>query len=169
MLKPIFLVVFIFLTASAYAQGVNTGGGGPDRHQEQKNEDDINGDLRLQMIKKISKDNDKLMEEIKTAWSDCYSTKLKANDLIDLYAQLVVYSTGHGPKVRKKYLKEYGDEKCEKSKVYECFLKQQSIKNHIYSLVTSKSYHYYLESKGIDKLESREQLMKYYIDLMKDP
>lgn len=57
------------------------------------------------MIRTIRKDNDELMEEIKSAWSDCYTIKLKANDLIDLYAQLVIYSTGHGPEVRKNTLK----------------------------------------------------------------
>ena len=169
MLKQLFLVMFISLTASAFAQGINTGGGGPDGRNQQKNEDDINAEVKQQMIRTIRKDNDELMEEIKSAWSDCYTIKLKANDLIDLYAQLVIYSTGHGPEVRKKYFKKYGDGNCEKSKVYECFFKQQSIQNHIYGLVTRESYHYYLESKGIDKLESRQQLIKYYIDLMKGP
>ena len=36
MLKQLFLVMFISLTASAFAQGINTGGGGPDGRNQQK-------------------------------------------------------------------------------------------------------------------------------------
>lgn len=165
MLKQTILITILFIT-SVHAQVVNTGGGGPDGQRVAKKDEPLNQKLKEQMIDAVARENDKVMDEIRESWSECYTTKLKAKNLIDLYAQLTIHAAGHGPNVRKKHQKEYGGENCEKSKVFACFLKQQSLRNHIYSLITTSSFHYYLVSKGIDKLESREQLIKYYLELM---
>lgn len=151
---------------SAEAQVVNGGGGGPETHGEVKKEETLNPNLRAKMVETIEKDIDYLMEKIKMSWRDCYKTKLKANNMIDLYAQLTILNAGQGPKVTKKYQNEYGGENCEKSKVFACFLRQQNIQSNIQRIITTSSFHYYLEDKGIDKLGSREQLIKFYQDLI---
>ena len=164
--KSTFFLTFFFIT-SIHAKVVNSGGGGPDAHGETKKKDKLNPNLKEQMIEKVTQKNAVLMDEIKNSWRECYVTKLMANNLIDLYAQLTIHNAGQGPKVRKKYVKEFGQEGCEKSKVFSCFLKNGDIQNHIYSMIQNESLHYYLESKGIDKSESREQLIKFYADLLK--
>jgi len=164
--KSTLFLAFFFIT-SIHAQVVNSGGGGPDAQGETKKEDNLNPNLKEQMIEKVAQENAVLMDEIKKSWRECYVTKLMAKNLIDLYAQLTIHNAGHGPKVRKKFVKEFGQEGCEKSKIFSCFLKNGDIQNHIYSMIQNKSFHYYLESKGIDKSESREQLIKFYKNLLK--
>lgn len=167
MLQKFTVFLTFFFITSIHAQVVNSGGGGPDAHGETKKEENLNPKLKEQMIEKVAQENAVLMVEIKNSWRECYVTKLMAKNLIDLYAQLAINSAGQGPKVRKKYVKEFGQEGCEKSKVFSCFLKNGDIQNHIYSMIQNKSFHYYLESKGIDKSESRGQLIKFYADLLK--
>ena len=167
MLQKFTVFLTFFFITSIHAQVVNSGGGGPDAHGETKKEENLNPKLKEQMIEKVAQENAVLMVEIKNSWRECYVTKLMAKNLIDLYAQLTINSAGKGPKVRKKYVKEFGQEGCEKNKVFACFLKDGDIQNHIYSMIHNKSFHYYLERKGIDKSESREQLVKFYADLLK--
>jgi hypothetical protein len=167
MLKMTSILVTIFFFTSVQGQVVNTGGGGPDVDKEVKKDDQLNAKVKKQMIEGATKESDLLMGVIKESWRECYTTKLKAKDLIDLYAQLSIHTAGHPVKLRKKHTKDQSGENCEKPKVFECFLKDPVIQNHLYSLLTNESFHYYLESKGIDKAESRQQLIKYYLELIK--
>ena len=167
MLKMTFILVTIFFFTSVQGQVVNTGGGGPDVDGEVKKDDKLNAKVKKQMIEGITLESDQLMVEIKESWRGCYTTKLKAKDLIDLYAQLSIHAAGHVVKLRKKHTKDQSQENCEKPKVFECFLKDPLIQNHLHRLVTNESFHYYLGSKGIDKTESRQQLIRYYLELIK--
>jgi hypothetical protein len=149
------------------AQVVNTGGGGPDGHYNKKRiaGSDENSKFKQQRIEKIRNSLNEWIKIAKEDWSSCYTKKLKADNIIEVYTQLSVMSEMKPPKLKKKAMDrmiQLGGEECEEDIKFKCFFKNENNNNKLFNIINEPSMHDYLETMEIEKEQSRNEFIKFF-------
>ena len=140
-----------------YAQVVNTGGGGPDKSDKgnQPSEEYENPHVVAERNKTIEADLKNWFVHAKADWKKCYKNSLNAKDIIQLYTYMTI-------QIEKKTIKpKIG---CEEGTPFDCLFKDDKHNSELYKIISEKSFHNYLKTKGIDQEKSRNQFIKYFHD-----
>ncbi len=162
-----FLSLLLLLSVQLKAQVVNTGGGGPDGDYDKKRLDgsDENSRFKQERIEKIKNSLSEWIKIAKQDWNNCYTKKLKADNIIEVYTQLSVMSEMKPPKLKKKAMERMiksGVEECEEDTKFKCLFSNEDNNNKLYNIVNEPSMHDYLKSMEIEKEQSRNQFIKFF-------
>ena len=157
-MKSIILIcILLLLGQNSFAQVVNSGGGGPEKDDKGNGPsgEHENPHLVEERMKTYEMNLKIWFVKAKKDWKTCSKKSLKAKDILELYTQL------NFQEQRKTKMD------CEEDEVIKCLFSNDKHNGDLYKIISEKGFHQYLQKKGIDNEESRNQMINYFKEKIK--
>jgi hypothetical protein len=146
------LFLFLLIQNFAFAQVVNTGGGGPDRSEEKYDKEAREAvKKREEEIKKISEELNKWVKAAKVRWKKCHDEKIESKDIVGLYLVITLREASN-----------IFREECRKENKTDCIFKNKEENGKLYKIITNPSFDDYLLRKGVKTKKSRDDVISFY-------
>lgn len=149
------IVVMILSSLTSFAQNPTTGGGkGPAIFAANYEEE----------MRELKKEINSWMNDFKGEWSNCYTSRVRSNDIVDLHMFLSVTEAFTPPKLKKKILKAQATTDCNEHQedMFACAFQNYFTNKKLEAILSHPYFIEYLKSKGVTNKESHEILIKFF-------